>query len=143
MSRPRSLLVLVLLSCGVASLVAACGEPTDDPEDCTPNQYFDEAKELCFTCAAIEPPDCAAGCGFRVEPDERGCPSAVCALPSTDPATGVTICGECAANEFFSETTLACERCTGRIVCDHGPARKIITDDRCALRCPDPAPDAT
>ncbi|MEZ4459664.1 MAG: hypothetical protein R3E66_08005 [bacterium] len=55
-----------------------CGEPTDDPQDCTQNEYFDDAKQLCETCPAVEEPECRDGCGYTVTKDERSCPIAVC-----------------------------------------------------------------
>lgn len=63
----------------IASLgFLGCGEPTDDPEDCSQNEYFDDAKQLCETCPAVDEPECRTGCGFSIQDDERSCPVAVC-----------------------------------------------------------------
>lgn len=55
-----------------------CGEPTDDPEDCTQNEYFDDSKRLCETCPAVDEPECRDHCGYSIQKDDRGCPEAVC-----------------------------------------------------------------
>ncbi|QDG49962.1 hypothetical protein FIV42_04170 [Persicimonas caeni] len=78
----------------------ACGEATDQPEDCRPGEYFDEANELCSACPAVPDPDCRPGCGFFIEDDERGCPVAQCAEECL-----------CESGQFFSDDTLGCESC--------------------------------
>ncbi len=91
--------VFALVAC-----IPACGEPTDDPEDCTDGEFFDESSEQCQTCPAIFEPDCAPGCDFTVREDQNGCPEAVCN----------TSCGDtCPRGSFFSDDTLQCEACPG------------------------------
>lgn len=80
----------------------ACGEATDQPEDCRHGEFFDEASELCTACPALGEPDCLPGCGFRVEEDERECPIIECAEANA--------C-VCDSGEFFSDETLGCESC--------------------------------
>jgi hypothetical protein len=64
------LVVLVLWSCG--------SEPTDRPQDCRENQYYDEGTRRCRTCPAVVEPECRPGCEPQVESDQRGCPVLRC-----------------------------------------------------------------
>ena len=57
-----------------------CGEATDDPEDCTSNEYFDEGREICRACPAIIEPTCRDQCSYELVQDSRGCPVAQCQL---------------------------------------------------------------
>lgn len=109
-------------------MLIGCGDPTDRPEDCNPNQYFDEARKLCFTCPAPREPRCDDGCGIRVTSDDRGCPVAEC-LVGDD-------CSMCASTEYIDET-LRCTACDGPISCpdDATPDRRI-SDGTCTLTCP-------
>ncbi len=68
----RALVVLGALG------ILGCGEPTDDPEDCSKNEFFDDSKQLCQTCPAVDEPECRDGCGYTIQDDERSCPIAVC-----------------------------------------------------------------
>ena len=81
------------------SALSACGDPTDNAEDCTANEFFDLSSELCLSCPALTLPRCQPGCGFVIERDTNNCPAAACALS----------CDLCADGERFSEETLACE----------------------------------
>ena len=87
----------------------ACGEATDQPEDCLPGEFFDEANEDCTPCPALAVPDCREGCGFRILDDERGCPVAECGL--TDQSEDSKRTCLCATGEFFSEDTFSCQSC--------------------------------
>ena len=81
---------------------AGCGEPTDDPEDCTPSERFNEASEICELCPVVRTPQCRPGCGFTIVNAEDGCPEAVCDLS----------CELCSGpGRFFSYDTLRCEQC--------------------------------
>lgn len=66
-----TILLLVLLT-------ASCGEPTDRPEDCDSNEYFDDARKLCFVCPAPTEPTCDLGCGITLTTDSRGCAAVEC-----------------------------------------------------------------
>lgn len=102
----RTFVTMVLVGLAAMGLaLASCGEASDDPEDCTPEEFFDEATELCTPCPAVGKPDCAEGCGFRVVDDEFGCPVAECA----------TECDLCPEDFYFAEDTLRCERCSTAI----------------------------
>ena len=101
---------LVLAAVFVLIPLVSCGDPTDDPEDCTENEYFDESKSLCRTCDPISEPDCGEGCGFTVVSDSNGCALAECNLECT---------GACAFGQFFSDESLQCEACPGF---DAGPS---------------------
>ncbi|MEC9399417.1 MAG: hypothetical protein VX475_17450, partial [Myxococcota bacterium] len=94
----RSLRALVLF-CGTSLALIACGDPTDRPEDCTINEYFDEGDRLCISCPALLEPTCREGCGFVIVEDFRGCPSATCD----------ETCSLCDEGTSWSEETLACE----------------------------------
>ncbi len=73
-----------VFSCFVIG-AASCGEPTDAPEDCTTNEFFDEGSELCRTCPALVEPTCPGECEFFVtEEEDRPCPEAVCRIPEGD-----------------------------------------------------------
>lgn len=113
----------------VASVFAlGCGDPTDRPEDCNPNEYFDEARKLCFTCPAPSEPVCDDGCGIRIESDERGCPVAECVLGDT--------CNMCADTEYIDDS-LRCAPCDGPMSCpDDATPRRNLSDGTCTLSCP-------
>ncbi len=83
----------------VACAQAGCGEASDDPSDCTPDQYYDEARGLCQLCPSVSAPTCREGCGFTIARDERGCPQARCAVA----------CDLCPQGQAFSEQTLSCQ----------------------------------
>ena len=68
----------------IVGLTLSCGEATDDPADCTENEYFDEGREICRACPAIVEPRCREGCSFSVVEDPRGCPLAQCSLDCDD-----------------------------------------------------------
>lgn len=96
--------------------VSACGDPTDSPEDCTVNEYFDDGSELCRTCPALSEPTCAGGCGFFItEEDDRPCPvsrcllptSGSCECPASDPDCGQT----CEDGEVFDARSFTCLSC--------------------------------
>ncbi len=89
----------LMLVTALAAL-AACGTATDNPSDCTADEYYDDATNLCTACPAAVVPDCQAGCGFEIVKDDRGCPVAQC----------VEQC-QCGAGEFFSQDTLTCQKC--------------------------------
>jgi hypothetical protein len=84
-------LVLATLSCG--------GDPSDRPQDCSANEFFDETRELCQSCSALILPSCREGCAVLVSSDDRGCPVASCDLE----------CATCPEGTSFSLETLACE----------------------------------
>lgn len=90
----------LLLLALTATLPAACGEATEDPEDCRPGEFFDEANERCTACPAVTEPQCEPGCGFRLTDDAQGCPALDCAQECV-----------CPSDEFFSDETLNCEDC--------------------------------
>lgn len=94
-----AMLALLLLAGGLAT-TAGCGEPTDNPEDCRPGEFFDEGNEQCVACPAVSAPQCEPGCGFRVIDDDRNCPTTEC----TDQCL-------CDSGAFFSEENLECESC--------------------------------
>jgi hypothetical protein len=104
-----------------AAALMACGEATDQPEDCRPGEYFNEANESCDACPAIVEPQCSEGCGFKiVGPEEREdlrCPIAECQVPSAEGDS----CA-CLSGQFFDDDTLSCESCGAVIdppmICD-------------------------
>lgn len=108
--------------------VVSCAEPTDRPEDCSTNQFFDEARKLCVTCPAITAPECADGCGFEIEADQQGCPVAVCMYGDD--------CDHCDEREYFDARTLTCEACDGPETCedDSEPTREFV-DGQCVFVC--------
>ena len=92
---PRRALALAL----IAALCVGCGDPSDRPSDCTPNEFFDEIDQICQTCPALAEPSCRPGCGILVSTDDRGCPSASCDLS----------CSVCPEGTRFEEGTLSCQ----------------------------------
>lgn len=96
-------LVLIPLLFAWISFVG-CGEPTDDREDCTQGEFFDESTEQCDVCPAVLEPDCAPGCDFTIARDENGCPEAICNTECTN---------TCQRGTFYSEDSLQCEICPG------------------------------
>lgn len=115
----------------LAPVVFACGEPTDDPEDCAANQYFDETRKLCITCLAATEPTCEPGCGFVIEPDANGCPQAAC----LDAAS----CDLCEPTQYFDDDQARCVDCAGPATCADGNPTRTIADGTCYLDCPDGA----
>ena len=109
--------------------VIACGDPTDRPEDCTANQFFDDARKLCVTCPAIAQPRCDEGCTFEIVADQNGCAAATC-------LTGAN-CGRCEDLSYFDAESLTCHPCDGPRTCaDDADPRETIVDGRCVLSCP-------
>lgn len=101
----RLALLLFSLLCFAVVFAAGCGEATDNPEDCTEAEYFDEANEQCVACPAVSAPQCRPGCGFRIVEDERrGCPVAECAVECL-----------CEDGQYFSDQTLSCESCDSAV----------------------------
>lgn len=83
-----------------AAFVSACGESADDPDDCRPGEFFNQATERCTPCPALGEPDCVEGCGYTVVEDSRGCPEFECAETCL-----------CDDEEYFSDDSLECEEC--------------------------------
>ena len=79
-----------------------CGEPTQDPEDCTPSERFNQANELCEFCPVLRTPQCRPGCGFTIVTADDGCPEAACDQ-SCDLCSG--------PGSYFSFQSLRCEPC--------------------------------
>ena len=104
---------------------AACGDPTDRPEDCNANEYFDDARNLCFVCPAPRA-TCDDGCGLRVTTDDRGCPDVECMLGSQ--------CSMCGPTEFV-DSSLRCTECSGPQTCESGDLVKRVDGDNCTLSC--------
>lgn len=127
--RPARLMKTNLLSLVLVALtaVASCGDPTDRPEDCTPNEFFDEARSLCLSCPAVVEPSCDDGCGFEITANEFGCPAAACLVGDS--------CDRCDALDFFSTETLTCEPCSGPSTCDEGEPTRRVDGDQCSLQC--------
>ena len=101
MSRPHTLVTSLALSscCAALLVIAACGEAVDRPQDCSANEFFDEADSQCKSCPALTIPGCREGCSILVSSDDRGCPEASCDLT----------CDACPEGTSFSLETLACE----------------------------------
>ena len=78
---------------------ASCGDPSDRPQDCTRSEYFDEGEQLCIACPVVREPSCRPGCGFVIEADERGCPTARCDLE----------CSLCPEGQRWSDALLSCQ----------------------------------
>jgi hypothetical protein len=116
---PALLLSLIL---ALASLATGCGEPTDRPEDCNGDEFFDEVSQLCTACPVVDAPECRFG--FSITPDEEtSCPVAVC--DATSP---------CATYERFDETTLGCTRaCPEGATPDASGACAPCPEPTCAL----------
>jgi hypothetical protein len=95
----RSLAGALLFLIALGAL-AACGEASDNPEDCTAAEYYNEAQELCTACPAAVEPECRPGCGFRIAEDDNGCPVAECLQEC-----------KCGSGEFFSDDTFSCQSC--------------------------------
>lgn len=123
MIRFRLDILALLLSLALAG-IAACGDPTDDPEDCTVNEYFDDGSELCRTCPALQTPTCGADCGFFiVAEDDRPCPRARCLVPD---AGGACVCpadepecsATCGEGEVFDARSFSCLSCD--VSCESG-----------------------
>ncbi len=72
----------LMVMAAVGMMALGCGgserEVRDRPEDCTQDQYFDEGRERCRSCPAVEEPECKQGCGLDVERDHLGCPYLIC-----------------------------------------------------------------
>lgn len=75
-----------------------CGDPTDNPEDCASNQYYNDAESLCVTCSALVEPVCREGCGFTITQDANSCPQATCDA----------LCTQCEQGQTWSDKTLSC-----------------------------------
>lgn len=82
---------------------AGCGggAPKDRPSDCTDQEFYNSQTKRCTSCPAIDPPECARGCDYVVEEDDRGCPTARCGEG----------CRQCPVGESYSTTTGLCESC--------------------------------
>ncbi len=117
---------ILLVTIGLA--FASCGDPTDRPEDCNPNEYFDEARKLCFSCRAVVQPRCDDGCGIVLTSDERGCPAAECVVGDD--------CTTCGPTEYI-DSTLRCALCDGPMTCaDDATPQRQLSEGRCTLSCP-------
>ena len=93
----RRIIPAALLICAIA--LAACGEPTDRPEDCTGNEFFDQSTDLCTSCPVIDPPSCRPRFGFVIVSDpDTACPVAQC---SDTP--------QCADFEIFETDSASCQ----------------------------------
>lgn len=122
MSRILSALLFLMFA-------VACGEPTDRPEDCTPNEYFDESRRLCRVCPAPSAPQCDPGCGIRIVEDQRGCPATECLVGE--------VCSDCGPLEFVDPDTLICTPCDGPMSCEDGSEpERWLSETTCSLRCP-------
>ncbi len=88
----------ITLALALSTMLAACGEPTDRPEDCNGDEFFDDVSQLCTACAVVDEPDCRFGFSI-VSDEETACPVAQCNDTST-----------CELYERFDETTLTCSR---------------------------------
>ena len=113
-----------------ALLCVTCTQPTDKPGDCTRDEFFDEALEICQRCPSLAAPRCLPGCGFTIAEDARGCVTTAC-------AEGCDLCPPWAS---FSDVSLTCEDCpdgqrfdpsAGRCV-DCPPGQRF---DRATLQC--------
>lgn len=120
----RRLTVSALLVTAAMALLG-CGEATDQPEDCRPGEFFNEANESCDACPAIVEPQCSEGCGFEIigpeERDDLRCPIAQCLVPSGESNTCL-----CPSGEFFADETLSCESC------ETAPDPPAICDEQAA-----------
>ena len=92
-------LLFLLLLLAPLSCLTACGEATDRPQDCSADEFFDEADSQCTSCPALTIPGCREGCAILVSSDDRGCPEASCDLS----------CDACPQGSSFSLETLSCE----------------------------------
>ena len=104
----------------------SCGDPTDRPEDCGPNEYFDDARKLCFSCVAPREPTCDDGCGLQIVADDRGCPAVECLQGPG--------CDSCGPTEWVDES-LRCAPCDGPQTCTDGEPTRQIADGSCTLQC--------
>lgn len=125
-------------------LWAGCGDPTDSPEDCASNQYFNDAESLCVTCSALVEPVCQEGCGFTLTQDDNGCPMATCDALCTQCEAGQTwspqtlTCrpASCEAGSYFDAQANACASCPDApSVCDGCLCDEVSTTSD-ALGCP-------
>jgi hypothetical protein len=89
------------LAIAFTALALGCTQPTDKPEDCTRDEFFDAALQICQRCPALAAPRCLPGCGFSISPDTRGCAATVC-------DEGCDLCPPWA---FFSDASLSCQDC--------------------------------
>ncbi len=90
--------------------VVGCGEVTEQPSDCTSNEYYDDGLAICLTCPSVELASCPEDCGFVLEDDERGCTIASCSCGGVvdgTPVPGLT----CVEGTFFNADLAACEVC--------------------------------
>jgi hypothetical protein len=92
---PARLLVALL----IVIPTAVCSQVTDDPSDCLADQYYDDGRELCRTCAPAVLPACPLDCGYVLITDRLGCQVSEC------------VCGVCEADQFFDRDLLACTEC--------------------------------
>lgn len=106
MDTSRWLLWVLLVPC-FGGLACGGGAPKDRPADCRDDEFYNERTKRCTSCPAVSPPDCARGCDYTIDEDERGCPMARC-------QTG---CRQCPEGETYSTETGVCERCPGAPDC--------------------------
>lgn len=89
-----------VLVVGVMMVGFGCGsEPTDRPQDCREDEYFDEGRRQCRSCPAVLEPVCRPGCEPVVVLDQRACPQLRC-----DAA-----CQGCEAGEEWDEEAESCQ----------------------------------
>lgn len=129
--RPR----LALLAYAFTALALGCTQPTDKPEDCTRDEFFDAALQICQRCPALAAPRCLPGCGFSISPDARGCASTVC-------DEGCDLCPPWA---YFSDSSLSCQDCPAEQRFDASLGRCVDCPagqryDRAQLACVPGAP---
>lgn len=112
----------------VALALVACSEVTESPEDCSSDEFFDRATQLCRVCPALEVPECPVGCGVLVGEDASGCATAECQ------------CDVCADGEFYDGEALSCVACpeVSTTTCGEGcvPSGTTLDENGCeAMAC--------
>mgnify|MGYP006928195869 CR=1 FL=1 len=128
MTRKLAILALVLVSLALGLTLSACSEVTETADDCTSDEFFDKAAQLCRVCPALEVPECPVGCGVLVGEDASGCATAECQ------------CDVCSDGQFYDSDRLECLACPAlsEATCGDGcvPAGTTLSSDGCeTLAC--------
>jgi hypothetical protein len=128
MTRNPVINALVLLTIGLTLGLCACSEVTESADDCSSDEFFDKAGQLCRVCPALEVPECPVGCGVLVGQDASGCATAECQ------------CDVCADGQFYDADRLECLACPdlSEGSCGEGcvPAGTTLNEDGCeSLAC--------
>ncbi|MBH25319.1 MAG: hypothetical protein CMH57_12885 [Myxococcales bacterium] len=89
----------------------ACSEVTEQPSDCTANEYYDDDLAACQTCAPVELETCPADCSYILQDNELGCAEASCACGEIPPGATALPSLTCSEGTYLDTSLLECVPC--------------------------------